>query len=140
MVELRARLVRSVGFFALHHLRRPDWDDARNEEAFGALSNPAGHGHDYRCTVEISGRLEHGMVMDLAELDRLLELVVVTPLAGRHLNLDVPEFGSGGVLPTCEAIADWVYRRLLPRLPAQVSLDAVRIAEDDRLAAEVRPA
>lgn len=80
------------------------------------------------------------MVMDLAELDRLLELVVVTPLAGRHLNLDVPEFGSGGVLPTCEAIADWVYRRLLPRLPAQVSLDAVRIAEDDRLAAEVRPA
>ena len=137
-MKLEARLVRSVRFFALHHLRRPDWDDARNQAAFGPLADPAGHGHDYVCTVEVGGPLEHGMVMDLAALDALLKEVVVKPLAGRHLNTDVPEFGR--TPPTCEALADWVYRRLLPRLPAMLVLHAVRIAEDDTLAAEVRPA
>lgn len=132
------RLVRSVRFFALHHLRRPDWDDARNQAAFGALADPAGHGHDYVCTVEVGGPLEHGMVMDLGELDRLLHEVVVTPLAGKHLNTDVPGFAV--TPPTCEALAEWVYRRLLPRLPAMLVLHKVRMAEDETLAAEVRPA
>lgn len=135
-MNIRSSLTRSVTFFALHHLRRPDWTDARNQEAFGALGDPAGHGHDYVCTVQVSGPLVHGMVMDLAELDRLLDLVVRGPLGGRHLNLDVPEFGRGGTLPTCEAIADYVYRRLLPRLPAELSLDFVRISEDATVSGE----
>jgi len=84
----------------------------------------------------VSGPLIQGMVMDLAELDRLLDLVVRAPLAGRHLNLEVPEFGRGGTLPTCEALADYVYRRLLPRLPAELNLDLVRIAEDATLSGE----
>jgi 6-pyruvoyltetrahydropterin/6-carboxytetrahydropterin synthase len=131
-------MVRSVRFFALHHLRRPDWDDARNRAAFGQLADPAGHGHDYLCTVEVGGTVEHGMVMDLAALDALLADVVLKPLAGRNLNVDVPEFAR--TPPTCEALADWVYRRLLPRLPAQLTLHAVRVAENDTLAGEVRPA
>ena len=132
----RSSLTRTVTFFALHHLRRDDWSDARNLEVFGPLSDPAGHGHDYTCTVRVSGPLIHGMVMDLVELDRLLELVVRGPLAGRHLNREVPEFGPGGTLPTCEALADYVYRRLLPRLPAELNLDFVRIAEDATLSGE----
>lgn len=139
-MQLQARLIRSVRFFALHHLRRPDWDDARNTAAFGPLADRTGHGHDYVCTVEISGVPEHGMVMDLVALDALLDAIVVRKLAGRHLNMDVPEFGPSGVPPTCEAIADYVYRRLLPQLPALLSLDCVRVAEDDTLAGEVRPA
>lgn len=137
-MHIESRLIRSVRFFALHHLRRPDWDDARNLAAFGPLSDPAGHGHDYTCTVEVSGPLEHGMVTDLAALDGLLQEVVVKPLGGKHLNLDVPEFGT--TPPTCEAMAHWVYRRLLPRLPAMLVLHVVRITEDDTLAAEARPA
>lgn len=137
-MKTEARLIRSVHFFALHHLRRPDWDDAQNQAAFGTLSDPAGHGHDYTCTVEVGGPVSHGMVMDLAELDRLLDTVVRQPLGGKHLNVDIPEFGA--TPPTCEALAAWVYRRLLPQLPAQLSLHAVRITEDDTLAAEVRPA
>jgi 6-pyruvoyltetrahydropterin/6-carboxytetrahydropterin synthase len=135
-MTVRSSLSRTVTFFALHHLHRADWSEARNLEAFGALGDPAGHGHDYACTVRVSGPLVHGMVMDLAELDRLLDLVVRAPLAGRHLNLDVPEFGRDGTMPTCEAIAEYVYRRLLPRLPAELSLDFVRIAEDATLAGE----
>ena len=93
-MNVRSSLTRSVSFFALHHLRRADWSDARNLEAFGPLSDPAGHGNDYACTVQVSGPLVHGMVMDLAELDRLLDLVVRAPLAGRHLNLDVPSLAA----------------------------------------------
>ncbi len=137
-MKTETRLIRSVRFFALHHLRRPDWDDAQNRAAYGALADPAGHGHDYACTVEVGGPLEHGMIIDLAELDRLLDAVVRKPLDGKHLNHDVPEFGT--TPPTCEALAAWVYRRLLPQLPAMLSLHAVRITEDDSLAAEVRPA
>jgi 6-pyruvoyltetrahydropterin/6-carboxytetrahydropterin synthase len=137
-MKLRSSLTRSVSFFALHHLRRLDWSDARNQEVFGSLGDPAGHGHDYVCTVRVSGPLEHGMVMDLLELDRLLELVVRAPLSGRHLNRDIAEFSADGTLPTCEAIADYVYRRLLPRLPAALSLDLVRIAEDATLSGEAR--
>jgi 6-pyruvoyl-tetrahydropterin synthase len=77
--------------------------------------------------------------MDLGELDRLLDAIVLKGLGGRLLNRDVPEF-SGEQLPTCEAIAGWIYQRLLPQLPVDVNLDAVRVAEDETLAGEVGPA
>ncbi len=136
---LRTRLTRTVRFFALHYLSRPDWSAEQNRAVFGPLCDPAGHGHDYACTVTVSGPLRFGMVMDLAELDRLLDAIVLRGLGGRLLNRDVPEF-SGERLPTCEAIAGWIYERLLPQLPVDVNLDAVRVAEDDTLAGEVGPA
>ena len=138
-MNVRSSLTRSVSFFALHHLRRADWSDARNLEAFGPLSDPVGHGHDYTCTVTVSGPLRFGMVMDLGALDRLLDAIVLKGLRGRLLNRDVPEF-SGERLPTCEAIAGWIYERLLPQLPVDVNLDSVRVAEDETLAAEIGPA
>ena len=136
---LRARLTRSVSFFALHHLARPDWSEERNRAAFGPLADPAGHGHDYTVSVTVSGPTTHDMVMDLGELDRLLDMVVLKTLRGRHLNRDVPEF-AGPRLPTCEGIAAWIYERLLPRLPIEVNLDVVRVSEDETLSGEVGPA
>ena len=133
---LHTRLIRSVRFFALHYLARPDWSAEENRAAFGPLGDPTGHGHDYTCTVTVSGPPRFGMVMDLAELDRLLDTVVLQGLRGRLLNRDVPEF-AGERLPTCESIAGWIYERLLPRLPVDVNLDAVRVSEDESLAGEV---
>jgi len=68
-------LTRTVGFRALHRLYRTDWSEARNREAFGPLSDPPGHPHDYQCAVTVRGPLDPtmGMVMDLAELDRVGE-------------------------------------------------------------------
>lgn len=133
---MTAALVRTVRFEARHHLRRPDWSDAENWAAFGPLSDPAGHAHDYRCVVTVEGPLDHGMVMDLTLLDRLLEEEVRAPMDGRHLNVELPAFGPLGTLPTCEAIAGEVAVRLLPRLPAGVQLAKVHIAEDETLAGE----
>jgi 6-pyruvoyltetrahydropterin/6-carboxytetrahydropterin synthase len=77
-----------------------------------------------------------GMVMDLAALDRILQEEVVDRFDGRHLNLDVPEFAYGRLLPTCEALAAHVYGRVSARLPAGIALERVRIAEDPTLYAE----
>jgi 6-pyruvoyltetrahydropterin/6-carboxytetrahydropterin synthase len=129
-------LTRTVAFHAVHRLHRPDWSEDRNREAFGALSEPPGHPHDYRCAVTVAGPLDRrmAMVLDLAELDRILQQEVVARLDGKDLNQDVP--GLADTVPTCEAIALDVFRRLLPRLPRGVTLERVRILEDPTLYAD----
>lgn len=131
-------LTRTVGFRAVHRLYRPDWTKARNLEAFGSLSDPPGHPHDYRCAVTVSGPIDDrmGMVVDLVELDRILQEEVVARLEGKHLNEDVPELAYDRMLPTCEAIAIHVYRRIASRLPRGVTLERVRIMEDPTLYAD----
>jgi 6-pyruvoyltetrahydropterin/6-carboxytetrahydropterin synthase len=133
---MRVTLTRTVGFRAVHRLYRPDWTEARNREAFGPLSEPPGHAHDYGCAVTVSGPIDQrmSMVLDLAELDRILQEEVVARLDGKHLNRDVPSLA--GTIPTCEAIAVDVFRRLLPRLPRDVTLERVRIMEDPTLYAD----
>ena len=46
-------LTRTVVFRATHRLYRSDWSEARNRDAFGPLSEPPGHAHDYRCAVTV---------------------------------------------------------------------------------------
>ena len=134
---MAASLTRTVGFHALHRYYRPDWSEARNREVFGPLADPPGHGHDYQCAVTVAGRLdETGMIVDLALFDRILQEEVLTPFAGKHFNLDVPAFASGRPLPTCEAIAAYLFRRIAARLPNGVALERVRIAEDPTLYAD----
>jgi len=130
-------LTRTVGFRAVHRLYRIDWTPERNRQAFGPLSDPPGHPHDYTCAVTVAGPLDPlmGMVMDLVELDRILRDEIVTPLEGRNLNQEVAEFAAG-TLPTCESLAAWVYRRVASRLPAGVTLARVRVAEDATLHAD----
>jgi 6-pyruvoyltetrahydropterin/6-carboxytetrahydropterin synthase len=130
-------LTRTVGFRAVHRLYRPDWSAARNREVFGPLSDPPGHPHDYRCAVTVAGAADAmGMVIDLGRLDHILQEEVAGRLDGKNLNDDLPEFGTGGMLPTCEAIAMDLYRRLVPRLPGGVTLERVRVMEDDTLSAD----
>jgi 6-pyruvoyltetrahydropterin/6-carboxytetrahydropterin synthase len=130
-------LTRTVSFRAFHRYYRPDWSEARNREVFGRLADPPGHGHDYQCAITVAGRLnDAGMIVDLALLDGILQEEVLTPFAGKHFNLDVPAFSSGRPLPTCEAIAAYVFRRIAARLPNGVVLERVRIAEDPTLYAD----
>jgi 6-pyruvoyltetrahydropterin/6-carboxytetrahydropterin synthase len=132
-----ASLTRTVGFHALHRYYRPDWSETRNREVFGSLSDPPGHGHDYRCAVTVAGPLDdRGMILDLALLDRILQEEVVGPFAGKHLNLDIPAFEYGRTLPTCEALAAYVFPRIAARLPAGVVLERVRMMEDPMLYAD----
>ncbi len=129
-------LTRTVEFRAVHRLYRPDWSEARNREAFGRLSDAPGHAHDYRCAVTVGGPIDSrmSMVLDLAELDRILQAEVVARLDGKHLNHEVP--GLEETIPTCEALAVELFRRLVPKLPPGVTLERVRIMEDPTLYAD----
>jgi 6-pyruvoyl-tetrahydropterin synthase len=129
-------LTRTVGFHATHRFYRADWSEHRNQDVFGSLADRGGHGHDYQCAVTVRGPLdEFGSVIDLMVLDRILHDEVLIPLAGKHLN-DLPPFASGQPVPTCEALAAYLFQRINPRLPAGVGLERVRIMEDPTLYAE----
>jgi len=131
-------LTRTVAFHAWHRYWRPDWTPAQNHAAFGALADPPGHDHHYRCAVTVTGPMDPAMaaVMDLPLLDRILEDEVVRPLDGKHIDQDLPDFAPGRTLPTCEALARWLFARITRRLPAGVTLARVRVAEDDTLHAD----
>ncbi len=131
-------LTRAVGFRAMHRFHRPEWSESRNREAFGPLGDPPGHSHEYRCAVTVRGPIDDGMgmVMDLGELDRILQEEVIAPFHGKHLNLDVPAFAYGRTLPTCEAVAAYLFARIAARLPADVVLERVRVSEDPTLHAD----
>lgn len=134
---MRASLTRAVGFHALHRYYRPEWSEARNREVFGTVAEPQGHAHDYQCAVTVGGPVdETGIVIDLGMLDRILNEEVVRPFDGKYLNLDVPAFASGRPLPTCEALAAYVFGRIAARLPAGVVLERVRMMEDPTLYAD----
>src|SRR5688500_14922520 len=106
-------LTRRVTFAAAHRYRRPDWSDERNAEVFGACARPNYHGHTYVCDVTVSGPLDDatGFVVDLGVLDRALREEVHARLDHANLNLDVPEFADGLLIPSGENVARWIHER-----------------------------
>jgi 6-pyruvoyltetrahydropterin/6-carboxytetrahydropterin synthase len=131
-------LTRVVTFSAAHRYYRPEWSRQRNVETFGPCANEHGHGHTYHCHVTVAGPLNRdtAMVMNLAELDRVLQEEVLERFDHRHMNFDVPEFAPGKQIPTSEALAVFVWRRIAKRLPSGIRLKRVRVQEDPFLYAE----
>lgn len=129
-------LTRVVRFRAQHHLALPEWTPARNHEVFGSLTES--HAHDYSCAITVAGKVDGrtGMLVDLGRLDQILSEEVLAPLDQKDLNRDVPFFSGGHPLPTCEALAEWLFTRIAARLPSEVTLQRVRIEEDPTLHAE----
>ena len=129
-------LTRVLQFHAAHHLWMADWSAEQNRASFGPLTES--HSHDYRCAVTVTGAVDRrsGMLVDLALLDEILAQEVVAELGGKDLNRDVPAFATGAPIPTCEALAEYLFRRIAGRLPTGVRLTRVRVAEDATLSAE----
>jgi 6-pyruvoyltetrahydropterin/6-carboxytetrahydropterin synthase len=129
-------LTRIVEFSATHRIRRVDWSDAQNQAEFGKAA--ADHGHRYQCRVTVKGPLhaEAGGVISLQALDALLEAEVVQRFDGKSINAAAPEFADGRRLATGEAIAVYVWERVAPRLPAGVTLHAVRVQEGAHIYSE----
>jgi 6-pyruvoyltetrahydropterin/6-carboxytetrahydropterin synthase len=134
-----ATLTRRVAFAAAHRYRRPEWDDERNTAVFGACARPHYHGHTYQCDVSVRGPVDPvtGMVVDLGWLDRVLAEEVGNRFDHRNINLDVPEFGDGGLIPTAENLAAFIMTHVQRALGPSLEVTRVRVTEDDRLWAEV---
>lgn len=129
-------LTRIISFSAAHRYYRPEWPAAQNREIFGPCVSE--HGHNYECHVTVAGPLDGatGMVMNLRDLDCLLRDEIGDRLDHQSLNDAVPDFAPGREIPTSEALAVYVWRRLTARLPTGVTLRRVRIQEDATLFAE----
>ena len=130
-------LTRRVTFAAAHRYRRPDWSNERNEKTFGLCARESFHGHSYVCDVTVTGPIdsETGMVIDLGLLDRVLAAEVRDRFDHRNINLDVPEFADGRMIPTGEELARFIFRRVQHGLGAGARVVRVTVAEDATLSA-----
>lgn len=135
-----ASLTRRVTFAAAHRYRRPEWNDARNAEVFGRCANPHFHGHGYACEVTVRGPVDPttGMVIDLGALDRVLAREIVDRFDHRNINLEIPAFADGKLVPTGENLARFIFEHVARALPPEVTLARVVVREDDTLSAECR--
>jgi 6-pyruvoyltetrahydropterin/6-carboxytetrahydropterin synthase len=133
-------LTRRVTFAAAHRYRRPEWSDEKNEAVFGLCARESYHGHTYVCDVTVSGEIdpETGFIIDLGALDRILQAEVKDRFDHRNINVDVPEFGDGKLVPSGENLARFVFDRVSAGLPGNVKLESVTIAEDQTLSASYR--
>ncbi|HYW51492.1 MAG TPA: 6-carboxytetrahydropterin synthase [Gemmatimonadaceae bacterium] len=139
----RTTLTRRVQFAAAHRYRRPHWDDATNAATFGLCARPNFHGHSYTCDVSVSGPVvrETGMLVDLGLLDTVLLEEVRERFDHRNINLDVAEFDEvDGLVPTGEELARFIAERVQARLPHNVRVTRVVVAEDSTLSATYEPA
>ena len=121
-------LTRIVEFTATH--RFPDLP-----EFAGATRD---HSHRYRCLVTVKGVFDptRGGVMSLKALDTLLRREVVERFDGRHINRDIATFAAGTWLATGEALAVYLWERIVAALPRGVTLHCVRVEEGATLYSE----
>ena len=132
------RITRVVGFSAAHRYHADSLTDEENQRVFGKCNRPHGHGHNYRLEVTVGGPVDPvtGMVLNLAELDRILRDRVVERLDHSFLNHDIEHFAD--VVPTCENIVLWLREQLRPALQEiGIALRSLRLHESEDLHAEV---
>jgi 6-pyruvoyltetrahydropterin/6-carboxytetrahydropterin synthase len=131
------RVTRRLHFSAGHRLYRPDWDEERNREVFGACSNPTGHGHNYDLEVTVEGEVDPatGFVIDLKRLKELVRELVIRDVDHANLNTDVE--WMDGVNPTAENLAVGIWERLDGRLEG-ADLVSVKLWETERNIVEYR--
>jgi 6-pyruvoyltetrahydropterin/6-carboxytetrahydropterin synthase len=134
-----AQLIRRVRFAAAHRYRKPEWTEEKNIEVFGLCARPNYHGHNYACVVTVEGPIDAvtGMVIDLERLDRVLDAEVVARFDHKNINLEVPEFADGGLIPTGENLAQFILDRVQTALGGGARVRSVRIDEDENLSALV---
>lgn len=105
---------RRFTFSAAHRHWRREWSPEENRRAFGHLARV--HGHNYALEITIRGVVDErtGMLMDLAELRRVVGEAVIQRFDHSDLNED-PLF-AGGTIPTAENLARGIWELLAPKL------------------------
>ena len=130
-------ITRRATFSASHRYWLPELTPEQNQARFGACSLEPGHGHNYELIVAMGGGLDaDGMVLNLSDVKHAIREQVTGQLDFRCLNGVWPEFDlqrPEAMLPTTEALALAIWRRLAPHLP----LMGLRLHETDTLWADV---
>ena len=118
---------RKFTFSAGHRYWRDEWTAEENRRVFGQLTVP--HGHNYVLEVTVQGEVDPrtGMLMDLAELKRLVGDAVIGRFDHADLNHD-PLFATGNV-PTTENLIRSIWDLLSPKIGSE-RLYRLRLWED----------
>ena len=134
-------LTRRVTFAAAHRYRVATWSDQKNAETFGLCAKPNYHGHSYVCDVTVTGAVDAttGFVADLSVLDAALAVEVRDRFDHANINLDVPEFAEGGLIPTGENLARFICERVQRAIGSAARVVRVVVAEDSTLSATYEP-
>jgi 6-pyruvoyltetrahydropterin/6-carboxytetrahydropterin synthase len=134
-------LTRRVAFAAAHRYRVAEWSDDKNAAVFGLCARPNYHGHSYVCDVTVTGQLDAqtGFIVDLGVLDGALQREVRDRFDHANINLDVPEFADGRLMPTGENLARFIAERVQGALGAAARVTRVTLAEDSTLSATYEP-
>ncbi len=132
-----ASLTRRISFSAAHRYSRPEWSEQKNATTFGACAWPNFHGHTYVCDVTVAGPIDSktGFVVDLGILDEILKEQVRNRFDHRNINLDVPEFADGKLVPTGENLARFIFERVDKELPKPAKVIRLTVGEDASLSA-----
>lgn len=109
-------ITRREEFSASHRLHNPALSPEENRRLYGICNNENGHGHNYEVEVTVQGPVDGrtGMVMNLADLMRLLREHILPQVDHKHLNLDVPFLA--GIIPTAENVAIALWREIEPEV------------------------
>jgi 6-pyruvoyltetrahydropterin/6-carboxytetrahydropterin synthase len=129
-------LTKKGAFAAAHFYWHPDWDAAKNLAVFDLCSNRAGHGHNYKVEVSVSGPIapETGMVVNLKDIKAVMAQVLGT-LEHKNLNHQVAWFQNR--IPTLENISLYLWQHLSQGLVGQpYCLKALKVIEQDDLYVE----
>src|SRR5579862_9858136 len=112
-------LKRRAAFSAAHNYWLSALSDAENEARFGVYAGQEGHGHNYTVELTVAGEIDPktGMVVNIAEIDRVLKREIIQVLDNRFLNREVAYFSDRA--PTVENIAGFVWERVEPHLPKE---------------------
>ncbi|KAG2460531.1 PTPS synthase, partial [Polypterus senegalus] len=136
---------RSETFSASHRLHSKSLSDEENERIFGKCNNPNGHGHNYKgersddfAFRQIDGsslnqceRIDPvtGMIMNITDLKKCIEMAVMKPLDHKNLDKDVPYFAN--VVSTAENIAVFIWDSLQKLMEPNL-LYEVKVFETDK--------
>ncbi len=129
-------LTRLEHFNAAHKLYNPSWSREKNDEVFGKCANENWHGHNYELHVTIKGEPDPdtGFLFDVKKLSEIIKTRVIDVLDHKNLNMDV-EFLKGKMCST-ENLAIGIWQQLVPYLPKNILLHAIKLYETPRIYVE----
>eukprot|EP01065_Artemidia_motanka_P019097 TRINITY_DN2259_c2_g1_i1.p1 TRINITY_DN2259_c2_g1~~TRINITY_DN2259_c2_g1_i1.p1 ORF type:complete len:408 (+),score=101.82 TRINITY_DN2259_c2_g1_i1:51-1226(+) len=109
-------VVRRGQFSAARRLAAPGLSAEENVALYG--KDHSVHGHNFTLEVVVRGPVDPstGLVLSTAVLDRYLSLAVTEQLDHRSIDTDVAYFRDGGVVPTTENIAAFIWDELRRRM------------------------
>ncbi|XP_025424508.1 6-pyruvoyl tetrahydrobiopterin synthase [Sipha flava] len=127
-----AHITRVEKFSSCHRLHSDKLSDEENVKIFGKCNNKNGHGHNYKVEVTVRGPIDEntGMVMNVSDLKKYIDVAVMQPLDHKNLDMDVPYFKN--IVSTTENVAIFVWQSLKKVMNDPDLLYKVKLYETDK--------